>query len=129
MDENIVVSLEVAQSQIYAFLIDGFELAERILLIGLGAHCKLAILYILVVEEVVSKVTEVFKEGALHEGDLIIYARKLSNFIDEIEKSLRDAHDLCIHDLEQLSKQKSRDFYEVDRVRLFLGEFQIIVLL
>ena len=128
LDEDVVVSLEVAEGQIDAFLVDGFELAEGVFLVFLGADCEFAVLYVFVVEEVVCEVAEVFEEGALHEGDLVVDARELGDFVDEFQEGLRDADDLGVHDLEEFAQEKRGDLYEVDGVGLFECEIDIVVL-
>jgi len=85
-NQNIVIAFKVNKSHFDTLLIDAQkEGGWLVLIIILGNNCKLTLLEVVFANKVVSQITEVLKKGALHEGNLIVYAGKLSYFTDEIQ--------------------------------------------
>lgn len=124
-DEDIVVAFEVAQGQLDALLVDISELADR-LIIAFGNQVELPSGQIFLTDEEIGKVGEVFEEGALHEGDLVVDAGQLSDLVDEVKQGLRDAHHLVVHYLEELAQEESGSLNEVYGVGLLLGALQVV---
>lgn len=98
-NETIIITFEVTKSKFDTFLVNFLEQSSR-LIITLRHKVELPIGQVFLTHEEVSKVREIFEEGALHEGDLVVNAGQLRDFVDEVKQGLRDADDLIIHDLE-----------------------------
>lgn len=126
-DEAIVVALEVAESELDAFLVDLLEQGNR-LVVTLGHKVELPIGQVFFAHEEVGQVGEILEEGALHECDLVVNAGQLGNFVDEVKQGLRDADHLIVHYLEQLPEQQGSGLNEVYRVCLLLGALEVVCL-
>ena len=126
LDKFIVIAFEVAEGEFNTFLVDGFELGDWLFIFSFSHHCELAGDKVLFGDEVVSQVAEIFEECAFHEGDLILNAGKLCDFVDEVKEGGWDAHDLVVHDLEEFPQEKRSSFNEVNGVGFLLGALDVI---
>ena len=107
LDQNVIISFEVAESKVNSFLIYCFEKSYGFIArITLLDDCEFPVLKILLCDEIVSKIAEIFKEGALHERNLIVDTWKLSYLVDELKKSGWYTNKFIVHNFEQFSEEE-----------------------
>jgi len=98
-DQLIIISLEIAEGQLYSLLVDVSQLADGLIVI-FRDKVELSGGEVLLADEEIGKVGEIFEEGALHERDLVVDARQLCYFVDEVQDCLGNADHLVVHYLE-----------------------------
>lgn len=124
-DEAVIVALEVAESQLDAFLVNFLKQGHG-LIVTLWDEVEFPIGEVFLAHEEVCEVGEIFEEGALHEGDLVVDAGQLGDLVDEVKQGLGDADHLIVHDLEELPEEQGGGLDEVDGVGLLLGALEVV---